>query len=247
LEESKYLSTADCSAGAYTWLKLRDISGTTVWAAQDGLGACESGGDGGGDGGGGNGARWLTQAGSYTVERLDRSGRREVVNFNRPVDKFVLHTIEGRWPSSGDWEVGTNVLDGNHYWPHFIVARDYSGRVRIGQYLPMDVGAYALETGNTDGTIQVEVGGKAERPFTENDAELTAAVRALFQAVRGATGIPNQVDSRVRFVHDGAAGYDAPQRLDAATFRAVKGIVGHQHVYGNSHWDPGMINPRALL
>lgn len=32
----------------------------------------------------------------------------------------------------------------------------------------MNVGAYALKTGNTDGCIQVEVGGKAERPFTEN-------------------------------------------------------------------------------
>lgn len=248
LDSRVSLSSQQCSAGSYTWLKLRNRNGAEVWAVQNALAACP-GGDGGGDGGSGPGTgdRWISRAGSYTVERLDRSGRRSAVRLTQPADKFVLHTIEGRWPQTGDWEVGTQVLDGSTYWPHFIVARDYSGRVRIGQYLPLDVGGYALETGNADGAIQVEIGAKAERPFTSNDAEITAAVRALFQAVRAATGMPNQVDSRVRFTQSGAWGYNAPQRLSAATYRSVKGLVGHQHVYGNSHWDPGAINPNALL
>jgi len=158
-----------------------------------------------------------------------------------------LHTIEGAWPRHGDFEAGTSTLDAHGYWPHFIVAYDRSGRLRIGQYLPMGNYARALTTGNSDGVVQVEIGGKAASPFTSNDAGLTDAVKQLYRAVSAATGIPIRVDARVRFVGSSGYGSGASQRLSQSVFWQVTGVVGHQHVYSNSHWDPGAINPNALL
>jgi hypothetical protein len=158
-----------------------------------------------------------------------------------------LHTIEGAWPKYGDFEGGTSTLDSHGYWPHFIVAYDRSGRIRIGQYLPMSYYARALTTGNSDGVVQVEIGGKAASPFTSNDAGLTAAVKQLYAAIAGATGIPIRVDSRVRFVGNSGYGTDAAQRLSQSVFWQVTGVLGHQHVYSNSHWDPGAIDPCALI
>jgi len=191
--------------------------------------------------------KWLSSAGSFTIEKLDRTGRKPVVSHTSTVTKFLLHTIDGVYPRNGDWEVGTNTLDEKGYWPHFIVAKDKSGKMRIGQYLPLDQGGRALVTGNQDGVIQVEIGGNADRPFT-SDAELTAAVKALYAALRVAIPtIPNAIDSRVKFRGTDAYGKNAPQRLDQTTFKAIKGLCGHQHAYGNDHWDPGQINPNLLL
>lgn len=39
-----------------------------------------------------------------------------------------------------------------------------------------------------------------------------------------------------------AYGLGAAQRLSWAEWETVSGIVGHQHVPGNSHWDPGGLN-----
>jgi len=154
----------------------------------------------------------------------------------RSLTKFCLHTIEGAWPRYGDFEGGTSTLDAHGYWPHFIVAYDRSGTVRIGQYLPMGNYARALTTGNSDGVVQVEIGGKADSPFTANDARLTAAVKALYAAVAAATGIPIRVDSRVQFVGSSGYGTGAAQRLSQSVFQQVTGVLGHQHVYSNSHW-----------
>jgi len=200
-------------------------------------------------------ATWLTQVGSFRVERLDKSRRAQFGRHSRAVDKFLLHTIEGTWPRNGDWESGNNALDRARAWPHFIVAKDRSGRIRIGQFIPLNVRGRALRgAANGDGVIQIEIGAKAAKPFTEHDAAITAAVRELFHTVADTLGtIPKSVDPSIRWCGDsscpctGAATSRARQRLSPARFKAVKGLIGHQHAYRNDHWDPGCINPSKLL
>lgn len=46
---------------------------------------------------------------------------------------------------------------------------------------------------------------------------------------------------------DRAYGTGAPQRLSWGQWADVSGIIGHQHVPGNAHWDPGDINRLAPL
>jgi len=232
--------SSGCSLGVYTWIKL-SVNGQVVWGASETgkIQLCTAPPPTGG--------KWLSSAGSFTIEKLDRTGRKSVVSHTNTVTKFLLHTIDGIYPRNGDWEIGTNTLDQHGYWPHFIVAKDKSGKMRIGQYLPLDQGGRALVTGNQDGVIQVEIGGNADRPFT-NDAELTTAVKTLYRALRAAVPtIPNSIDNRVKFRGEDAYGVKAPQRLSKDIFRAINGLCGHQHVYSNDHWDPGQINPNVLL
>lgn len=169
-----------------------------------------------------------------------------------PVNKFLLHTIEGTG-TNGDYEAGTRVLDQAGYWPHFILALDRSGNMRIGQYLPLSITGRALVSpANQLGCIQVEIGALAGNPFTESGyqhhAIFTEAVGELFAAVRGYfPAVLNHVDPRVRFAGAGSYGKNAPQRLSQADFIAVSGLVGHQHAPNNDHWDPGQINPTKLF
>jgi len=36
-------------------------------------------------------------------------------------------------------------------------------------------------------------------------------------------------------------------RMSLAEWTACRGVVGHEHVYGNDHWDPGAMNVGAIL
>lgn len=45
-----------------------------------------------------------------------------------PVNKFLLHTIEGS-AKNGDYEAGTNALDQEGYWPHFVRKIVLSSRI----------------------------------------------------------------------------------------------------------------------
>jgi len=189
---------------------------------------------------------WVTTAGPNAVEKLDRTGRRSEIPHQRTVTKFLLHTIEGRYPNNGDFEGGTSTLDSKGFWPHFIVARDQSGAMRMAQYLPLSVGGYALRGNNRDGVIQVELGSKAGMPFTEVDPTITAAVKFLYAELQDAISIPNQVGAPMWLDSQGY-GVDAPSRLSDAEFKAAEGLVGHSHAPIDSHWDPGAIDPTKLL
>ena len=48
------------------------------------------------------------------------------------------------------------------------------------------------------------------------------------------------------FVGNEGYGASARQRLSWAQWSTVAGIVGHQHVPGNEHWDPGALNMTRL-
>lgn len=125
---------------------------------------------------------WFTRIGQFDVERIDEaSSLRTFQDHNIVPNKFLVHTIEGLWPSHGDFEVGRNTLNANGFFPHFIVARDKAGVMRIGQFISTQVQGRACKAPGNTGTIQVEVGGQAVSPFTASDTSLAEAVRQLFQ------------------------------------------------------------------
>jgi hypothetical protein len=192
------------------------------------------------------GPGWLTRVGQWTVERIDTASRQRFFSSHTtPVNKFLLHTIEGTG-GNGDWEGGRATLDSKSFWPHFIVAKDRSGVVHIGQFISMAVQGRACKSPGNVGTIQVEIGGKAADPFTNKDW-LAEPVRALFQAVRSVyPAIPNSAP-RAFEGSNRAYGSSAPSRISSAAWASTAGLVGHQHAPGNDHWDPGAINANVLL
>jgi hypothetical protein len=137
-------------------------------------------------------------------------------------------------------------LNSKNYWPHFQVAKDRTGKLRIGQYMSMNKGGRASVAPGNDGTIQVEIGGKAANPFT-NQEWLWEPVRALFQAVRQVyPRIPNAVPYPFKGSNE-AYGRGAKTRVPIAQWNSVAGLVGHQNAPNNDHWDPGAIDGNKLL
>lgn len=146
--------------------------------------------------------------------------------------KGVIHTTEG----SGD---ATGTLDAAGSHPHFQVEQNG----RITQYLPVDEAARALEHNGPPETnrahaIQIEVCGFASKPNWP--AEQKASVRKVMRFVEANAGVERA--SHVRFT-----GAKDVERLSGSAWLKLSGWCGHQHVPGNSHWDPGRISMGDLL
>eukprot|EP01006_Ploeotia_vitrea_P017835 TRINITY_DN49064_c0_g1_i1.p1 TRINITY_DN49064_c0_g1~~TRINITY_DN49064_c0_g1_i1.p1 ORF type:complete len:403 (-),score=202.67 TRINITY_DN49064_c0_g1_i1:250-1458(-) len=223
---------------------------------------------------------FLTHVGRFEVENLDpyeewrRAGSRQpqgvrrrvrhkperlpaLIRHRSTVNKFLIHTTEGT-PNSYAKAIGT--LDKKRYWPHFVIGRDPEGRMRVGQFLPLNYAARALSANNAFGMIQVEVCTKAVNVFT-NDPEFTEAVRALYGAlhVRSNGVIPLHKDPLIRFVspseHHQITRQSRRRRSDVqpvrlqtlAQLRQLSGVLGHQHAPGERHVDPGAIDVARLM
>jgi len=191
-----------------------------------------------------NGDGWLKQVGPFTVIRNDHSrdtnGASLTGEMSTAPNKFLLHTIEGAWPSKGDYPNGN--LDSHKFWPNFIVARQPDGTVAVAQYFSMYSSSRALGSHNNAGIVQVEIGARADNPFTEHDWVIALVVRELYHAVAAYTGIPLCVDSRVKFIDN----HTPQSRLSDSDLTDVHGLLGHQHILNEDHWDPGMVDPFKL-
>ncbi len=90
---------------------------------------------------------------------------------------------------------------------------------------------------------QVEIVGYSEKAATYGDVwyqRLGAYLDARCTALRIPPVFP------LPFVGSRAYGASAPTRLTWEAWGRVAGIVGHQHVPGNEHWDPGEIDVARL-
>jgi hypothetical protein len=97
----------------------------------------------------------LTTAGAFTIIRDDCSHRASFGGFDIPVNKFVLHTVEGGAGKCGI-DGATSVLKRSTYFPHFIIGRDCNNHVRIKQLIPTTLSGRALKSpGNRLGALQV--------------------------------------------------------------------------------------------
>lgn len=103
--------------------------------------------------------------------------------------------------------------------------------------------AGGVETNRRGGVIQVEiVGYAAEAPF--QSADWYTNLGRYLNRVCDQTGVPKVFPCG--FVGGEGYGRRAAQRLSHAAWLTVEGIVGHQHVPENDHWDPGALDVARL-
>lgn len=179
---------------------------------------------------------WETIAGN-SAGSMNGSGAR----------RLLLHSTEG-----STIEGAVAAYRKNNSWPTLTVD---CGRRRVVRHLPDTVAARSLRNApggvetNREGDvlIQVELVGFAERPESIGDA---AALDWFGRTVVGPLCARNRIPltSTARWApYPASYGVAAPQRLQAAAWRAYNGILGHQHVPENTHGDPGAINISRIL
>lgn len=156
--------------------------------------------------------------------------------------KLVLHTVEGGgYPSAATYDDGRRA-------PH-VTADPWHQTWR--QHYPLTEASWALKVGtvstNTLGAVQVEIIGTCDPGNKALAAKFVPGMTGeplrwlvgLLRHIADSAGIPWQA-SVTWVAYPGSYG-PGPQRLTAAAWTAYRGLIGHQHVPGNSHGDPGAI------
>lgn len=187
---------------------------------------------------------WLT----YEGLTLQQFFNPDVLEWKRPPSIMVVHSTEGAgFPSISTYGNGRKA-------PHFTC----DPRLRqTRQHYPLTQAAWALVAPadgthtNTGGAIQIEIVGTCDPRRTDLPSVLDlddgalGYLAGLLQAISAPTGIPliSSVDWRPYPASYGANGV----RLNRAQWEAYAGVLGHQHVPGNTHGDPGSLNVGRLL
>ena len=188
-------------------------------------------------------SRWLP---GFTRVVGEGSGTWAADNEDAP--KIVLHTTEG-----SNVQAAINAYRANRSWPHLTV--NPVDRTRL-QHVPLDIPARALRNTATPGqtnregrVFQVEIVGFAGKSHTWTGDTLDWLGAEVIGPLAAATGTP--LTTSVTFYGEGAgwvlASASARQRLSAAAWDTYTGILGHQHVPENTHWDPGAIDIDRIL
>ncbi|MBK6858098.1 MAG: hypothetical protein IPG97_16500 [Microthrixaceae bacterium] len=133
----------------------------------------------------------------------------------------------------------------NNSWPHVTV--DPIRKTRV-QHVPLTKPARALrnsavpgETNRAPTVIQVEIVGRAAESHDWSEAALVWLGREVVGPLCTAASIPLVAPREFLGTKAGhtLASVTAKQRLTAAQWRDLSGILGHQHAPENTHWDPG--------
>jgi N-acetyl-anhydromuramyl-L-alanine amidase AmpD len=142
--------------------------------------------------------------------------------------KIVWHTTE----TSGLPNYGGSA-------PHFTLD---PADGRLWQHIPLDRAARALKAGGPNfwNTVQVELLGFAKDTPTWS-ATRYSRIAALARWIEANFGVPRQCS--VEFAGDG----QTPHLPTAEAVKAYAGHIGHQHIKGNDHWDPGRLRIDLVL
>ncbi|MFC4604412.1 hemopexin repeat-containing protein [Rhodococcus kronopolitis] len=173
---------------------------------------------------------------------LDASTQQRPASVNGPVFidrpwRGVLHTTEGSTLAGA-----LSTLDSKKVWPHLTIEPNTFKSV---QHYPLSQGARALTDQltpqNAARCIQIEIVGFAAQ--TQDWApEQLEFIKDVMRQIEDLVPIPRTAD--VIFLSGG----DHPaNRMSVNQWNRFSGWCGHQHVPGNSHWDPGAIDIAALL
>lgn len=163
---------------------------------------------------------------------------------------IVFHTTEGAgYPSAATYKNGQSA-------PHFTI--DPWGKT-FRQHYPLTEAAWALKapagmSTNTSGAIQFEVIGTCN----PNNASLAAkyipgapddVLAYAAQVMHYVADVLNIAwQSSVEFVpYPASYGVRAPQRLSVPAWQTYYGVLGHEHVPGNDHGDPGSVDIARFL
>lgn len=176
-------------------------------------------------------------------ERWPISGR-PGVNYDEPNDpKALAHTTQG---SSIEGAVSAYAA----YPPQLIV--DPWKRRKV-QHIPLNLGGYALWNEDADDSrcIQIEIVGFAENAHTWPDEVLRWLGEEVARPLHEYAGVPYTVvwkgfkaPHQVNYM---LATSSSPLRLTQAELDAFSGWLGHQHIPGDDHWDPGGLNVPKIL
>lgn len=128
------------------------------------------------------------------------------------------------------------------YPPHTCVR--YATREKK-QHIPLNRAAYALWNADADDSrcYQVEIVGYSESAPNLSDAELKWLGEEVLLPLHEYGGVPLVVvwkgfksPADVDYI---LASASSPLRLTQAELDSFAGILGHQHIPGDNHWDPG--------
>jgi N-acetylmuramoyl-L-alanine amidase len=113
---------------------------------------------------------------------------------------------------------------------------------RLWQHIPLNRAARALKPGGPNfwNTVQVEVMGFAKDSQAWSNLRYRRVAK-LARWIEANFGVPRRVG--VTFKGNGAT----PHLASLEAFRQYPGHIGHQHVPGNDHWDPGMLKIDLVL
>jgi hypothetical protein len=152
----------------------------------------------------------------------------------------VLHTTEG---GTADGAIGT--FRGNNFWSHFVIEPN---TLKIFQHIPLNIGARAMgdhpTPENAAHAIQIEIVGFAQN--SPNIApEQLAFIRDVMRQIEDVVPIPRQTDRT--FLDFNGVNATPNNRMSVDEWKRFTGWCGHQHVPGDTHWDPGAIDIATLL
>lgn len=202
---------------------------------------------------------WLSRTpAGVTVERRSYRVANCGTTWTRPsaARRVTLHTTES---PRGSMDAILRLWDqaernGTLTVPHFTID---PGTRRVAQHRDMLGPACALEgcddgRASTNGVpnVQVEIcGWAAESPGWSDDdlafiGDWLAAVRAGGFDVPLTSPVTFYSDKNAPFI---LAAYGSPNRIPVARWDATTGVIGHQHVPCNAHWDPGGVNIGRIL
>ena len=152
----------------------------------------------------------------------------------------VLHTTEG------------NTLEGavasfrsTNFWPHFTIEPN---SLRIAQHLPLTTGSRSLSDKatpeNAAHAIQIEIVGFASQTPTWAPEQL-AFIGSVMRQIEDLVPIPHE--SGLKFLDLAGVNANPGNRMTVDQWKVFSGWCGHQHVPGETHWDPGAIDIDTLI
>ncbi|MBO9658552.1 MAG: N-acetylmuramoyl-L-alanine amidase, partial [Chitinophagaceae bacterium] len=152
----------------------------------------------------------------------------------------VLHTTEG-----STIEGAIQTFKNTNFWPHFTIEPN---TMRVIQHLPLTIGARALSdqatAENAANCIQIEIVGFAAETPTWAPEQL-AFIGDVMRQIMDQVPIPKQ--SGRTFLNQAGVNAHPENRMSVNEWKLFSGWCGHQHVPGESHWDPGAIDIDTLL
>jgi len=130
----------------------------------------------------------------------------------------------------------------------------YGGIWRPFQHIPLNYSAAALKNlpggvqTNRDNAIQIEICARAAEVGNLPEDAYRVVARVLVYAHQ-VKGVPLQSSVRFAGLGEGMvlASVNSPIRLSGGAWDKYTGVLGHQHVPENDHWDPGKFDIQKLL
>jgi hypothetical protein len=152
----------------------------------------------------------------------------------------VLHTTEG--PTA---EGAISFFQGNNFWSHLVIE---PSTLKVFQHLPLNIGARAMgdhpTPENAAHAVQIEIVGLAKN--SPNIApEQLAFIRSVMRQIEELVPIPRTTDRT--FLDAAGVNANPSNRMSVAEWKRFSGWCGHQHVPGDTDWDPGALDVATLL